>query len=145
MEGVTWCTHKYLMHGWLWNLHEDHHDLTVEHVFEKNDLFFLVFAIPSSILYITGINVPGLFYLLFIGIGISIYGAAYVLVHDLVIHRRFGTKLYFDNFYFKALVKAHKIHHKNMYQHESQCFGMLYVPMKYFKEAYTYARLRDTK
>ncbi|HCY45426.1 MAG TPA: carotene hydroxylase, partial [Flavobacteriales bacterium] len=25
MEGITWCTHKFVMHGFLWYLHEDHH------------------------------------------------------------------------------------------------------------------------
>jgi hypothetical protein len=46
MEGVTWLTHKYVMHGFLWYLHEDHHQPT-GHIFEKNDAFFLIFAIPS--------------------------------------------------------------------------------------------------
>ena len=27
MEGVTWFVHKYVMHGFLWVLHEDHHQL----------------------------------------------------------------------------------------------------------------------
>ncbi len=46
MEGITWLTHKYVMHGFLWVLHEDHHQPT-GHVLEKNDAFFLIFAIPS--------------------------------------------------------------------------------------------------
>ena len=25
MEFVAWATHKYVMHGFLWYLHEDHH------------------------------------------------------------------------------------------------------------------------
>ena len=25
MEGVAWFAHRYIMHGFLWNLHEDHH------------------------------------------------------------------------------------------------------------------------
>jgi beta-carotene 3-hydroxylase len=25
MEGITWLTHKYVMHGFLWSLHRDHH------------------------------------------------------------------------------------------------------------------------
>jgi len=25
MEWVAWAAHKYIMHGFLWNLHEDHH------------------------------------------------------------------------------------------------------------------------
>ncbi|ULT23398.1 hypothetical protein KUH03_30015 [Sphingobacterium sp. E70] len=26
MEGATWLIHKYIMHGFLWILHRDHHD-----------------------------------------------------------------------------------------------------------------------
>ncbi|MES2862928.1 MAG: beta-carotene hydroxylase, partial [Bacteroidota bacterium] len=25
MEFMAWFTHKYVMHGFLWNLHADHH------------------------------------------------------------------------------------------------------------------------
>ena len=48
MEGITWCTHKYIMHGFLWYLHEDHHQPKYKNLFEKNDLFFVIFALPSS-------------------------------------------------------------------------------------------------
>ena len=40
MEIVTWCTHRYVMHGFLWYLHEDHHQPRYNGIFEKNDLFF---------------------------------------------------------------------------------------------------------
>lgn len=133
MEGITWCTHKYVMHGFGWFLHEDHHQPGYPHVFEKNDAFFVVFAIPSMLLFFFGIR-PELNVLFFIGLGILCYGLAYFLIHDVLIHRRFKWFDKTDNWYFKALRKAHKIHHKNMGKHESQCFGMLYVPMKYFKE-----------
>lgn len=60
MEGVTWLTHKYIMHGLGWYLHEDHHQPGYPHIFEKNDAFFVVFAIPSILLFwfgtIGGIN-----------------------------------------------------------------------------------------
>ncbi|MEO5646949.1 MAG: beta-carotene hydroxylase, partial [Chitinophagaceae bacterium] len=46
MEGITWLTHKYVMHGFLWYLHEDHHK-PGKGFFEKNDAFFLIFSIPS--------------------------------------------------------------------------------------------------
>ena len=49
MEAVTWCTHKYVMHGFLWYLHEDHHQPKYKGLFEKNDLFFIIFALPSSL------------------------------------------------------------------------------------------------
>ena len=49
MEGITWCTHKYVMHGFLWVLHRDHHQVEPG-FFEKNDAFFVIFAVPSMLL-----------------------------------------------------------------------------------------------
>ena len=48
MECVTWCTHKFVMHGFLWYLHEDHHQPKYKNLFEKNDLFFIIFAEERS-------------------------------------------------------------------------------------------------
>jgi beta-carotene 3-hydroxylase len=70
-----------------------------------------------------------------IGFGILLYGIAYFLVHDVLIHRRFKWFDNTDNWYFRALRKAHKVHHKNQGKEEGQCFGMLWVPLRYFKEA----------
>ncbi|MFH6603384.1 carotene hydroxylase [Maribacter algicola] len=133
MEVVTWLTHKFVMHGFLWVLHEDHHQPRYQGVFEKNDTFFVIGAIPSILLFYFG-TFPSLNYLFFIGLGIFLYGACYFLVHDVIIHRRFK---WFDNVknpYFKALRKAHKVHHKHLGKEDGECFGMLYVPMKYFKQ-----------
>ncbi len=133
MEGVTWFTHKYIMHGFGWYLHEDHHQPGYPHVFEKNDAFFVVFAIPSMLLFFYGIR-PELNFLFFIGLGILLYGLAYFLIHDVLIHRRFKWFDKTDNWYFKGLRKAHKIHHKHLGKQDGECFGMLYVPFKYFKQ-----------
>lgn len=135
MEGITWCTHKYVMHGFGWFLHEDHHEPGYPHVFEKNDAFFVVFALPSMALFFTGTYTSHT-YLFFIGLGILFYGIAYFLIHDVLIHQRFKWFKRTKSKYFKALRKAHKVHHKNMGKEDSQCFGMLYVPFKYFKEQY---------
>ncbi|MEM6726668.1 MAG: fatty acid hydroxylase, partial [Bacteroidota bacterium] len=83
MEFVAWAAHKYLMHGFLWVWHEDHHNPAHnEGFFEKNDLFFLVFAIPSACCYIFGsIYADSIFWLFFVGVGISIYGIIYFLIH----------------------------------------------------------------
>jgi len=51
MEGITWCTHKYVMHGFLWILHKDHHQVRPG-VFEKNDLFAFIFENYYLIFYI---------------------------------------------------------------------------------------------
>lgn len=135
MEGVTWFTHKYIMHGSMWYFHEDHHQPGYPHVFEKNDFFFFIFAIPSFLLFLFGAK-AGFNYLFFIGLGIMIYGILYFLVHDVLIHRRFK---WFDNVkspYFRALRKAHKVHHKHLGKEDGECFGMLYVPKKYFEESF---------
>ena len=133
MEGVTWLTHKYIMHGFGWFLHEDHHEPGYPHVFEKNDAFFIVFAIPSIALFYFGTYTEHT-YLFFIGLGILCYGIAYFMVHDGLIHQRFNWFKRTNNWYLKGLRKAHKIHHKNMGKEDSECFGMLFVPFKYFKE-----------
>lgn len=131
MEIITWCTHKYVMHGFLWYLHEDHHQPKYTNIFEKNDAFFLIFAIPSILLFYFG-AVPKLNYLFFIGLGILFYGMAYFLVHDVLIHQRFKWFRNTRFFYLKGLKRAHKVHHKHLGKEDGECFGMLWVPKKYF-------------
>ena len=53
MEGVAWTTHKYVMHGILWSWHRSHHKKH-DHALEKNDLFALVFSVPSIALIVSG-------------------------------------------------------------------------------------------
>jgi beta-carotene 3-hydroxylase len=130
MEGVSWFTHKYVMHGFGWYLHEDHHQPKYDG-FEKNDAFFVVFAVPSMALFYFGSYTEYAF-LLYIGLGIMCYGIAYFTIHDVLIHQRFKWFKNTNNRYLKGIRKAHKIHHKNMGKEESQCFGMLFVPFKYF-------------
>lgn len=135
MEAVAWLSHKYIMHGLLWNLHRDHHQRVPGQHLEKNDWFFIIFAIPGVALImiatITGLHSP----YLWLGIGISLYGLAYFLVHDVFIHQRFKLFRRSDNFYLQAIRKAHKMHHKHLDRFEGECFGMLWVPLKYFREA----------
>lgn len=135
MECVTWCTHKFVMHGFLWTLHDDHHNKNQENFFERNDSFFIIFAGIAMTFFAAGtFNEPWRF-LIYVGIGITLYGFAYFTVHDILIHHRFKLFSRTNNFYFRALRKAHKIHHKHLGKEEGECFGMLYVPMKYFREA----------
>jgi len=131
MEGVTWFTHKYIMHGFLWVLHKDHHIPSHQGVFEKNDSFFIIFATPSILLLYFGIR-PDLIVLFFIGLGIFFYGMAYFLVHDVFIHQRFKWLKNVKHPYFSWLRRAHKMHHVN--KTKGECFGMLLVPGKYRQE-----------
>ena len=50
MELVAWLTHRYIMHGLLWYFHRDHHARDNKGFFEKNDFFFLIFAVPGACL-----------------------------------------------------------------------------------------------
>ncbi|MEL4308178.1 beta-carotene hydroxylase [Joostella sp. CR20] len=132
MEAVTWLTHKYVMHGFMWYFHDDHHQPGYPHAFEKNDFFFVIFAIPSILLFYFGTR-NGINFLFFIGLGILFYGIAYFLVHDVLIHQRFKWFKRTNNKYLIGLRKAHKIHHKHLGKEDGECFGMLFVPKKYFK------------
>ncbi len=132
MEGVTWVIHKYVMHGFLWMLHRDHHDHSNEGPLERNDLFFVIFSLPAITLFYFGAlqNFSPLFY---IGLGITLYGAAYFLVHDIFIHQRAKVFSKTKNRYLLALRRAHKQHHKHLGKEDGECFGFLWVPLKYFK------------
>lgn len=131
MEMVTWLTHKFVMHGFLWYLHADHHQPKYKLLFERNDLFFVIFAVPSILLFYFGIN-PELNFNFFIGLGILFYGMAYFFVHDIIIHQRVKWFSRTNIGYFKGLRRAHKVHHKHLGKEHGECFGMLYVPKKYF-------------
>ncbi len=136
MEFVAWFAHKFIMHGFLWNWHEDHHKPhhEKEGFFEKNDLFFLVFAIPSALCYIIGLSYPKWFLLTFIGIGISIYGLIYFLIHDVYIHRRFKWFRQLDGNYSRGILRAHGSHHAKQTKEDCESFGLLIVNPKYFKK-----------
>ncbi|RAJ32995.1 sterol desaturase family protein [Pedobacter cryoconitis] len=133
MEGVAWFTHKYIMHGLFWNLHSDHHHKDHEGFLERNDFFFLIFAIPGIICLGLG-SFYGNTIALYIGIGITLYGAAYFFIHDIFIHQRFKIFRKSEHWYFKAIRRAHKMHHKHINKEHGECFGMLWVPFKYFFE-----------
>ncbi|HJR99659.1 MAG TPA: hypothetical protein VJ780_01885 [Flavobacterium sp.] len=132
MECVTWLTHKYIMHGLMWYFHADHHQPKYKHVFERNDIFFVIFAIPSIVLFYYGAE-AGFNYLFFIGLGITIYGFCYFMIHDVLIHQRFKWFKNTKNKYLIGLRKAHKVHHKHLGKEDGECFGMLFVPFKYYK------------
>lgn len=135
MEFMAWFTHKYLMHGPLWNWHEDHHKPKHEKhgFFEKNDRFFLVFALPSMLCYIIG-SVTVHFWVLFIGVGISLYGLTYFLIHDVYIHQRFKWFRQLDSAYSRGILRAHGAHHAKTTKEDGESFGLLIVSLKYFKK-----------
>lgn len=61
----------------------------------------------------------------------------------LFIHRRFSWFSRSDSPYLRALRKAHKVHHKRLGREDGECFGMLLVPFKYYREASRSAQRGD--
>jgi beta-carotene 3-hydroxylase len=136
MEGVTWFTHRFVMHGFLWYLHKDHHQKKPG-FFEKNDAFFLIFAIPSWLCIMFGLQ-KNVYWEAAIGFGIALYGLAYFIVHEVIIHQRFKWFTRTDNRYIRSIRLAHKMHHKHLSKYDGESFGMLMVAKKYrdkFKKA----------
>jgi beta-carotene 3-hydroxylase len=130
MELVANLSHRYLMHGNMWNFHEDHHQKDIG-FFEKNDIFFVIFAVPAMLLIMGGFFFANL-YAYALGLGITIYGICYFLVHDVYIHRRFKFLDKVSHPYLEALKRAHKDHHSHIHKEHGENFGMLWVPLKYY-------------
>ncbi|MFY8067555.1 MAG: sterol desaturase family protein, partial [Flavobacterium sp.] len=129
MEFMAWFTHKYVMHGFLWSLHADHHKKDHDSWFERNDAFFIFYAIVSITCFYTW-SIGSFESGISIGLGILAYGITYFLVHDIFIHQRFKIFRNADNKYARAVRRAHKMHHKHIGKEHGECFGMLIVPFK---------------
>jgi beta-carotene 3-hydroxylase len=123
MEPLTAATHRWVMHGIGEWFHRSHHRAVRTRGWERNDWFPVVFAsIVMSGLWL-GFNTE-LTALVPLGVGVTLYGIAYALVHDGYIHRRlgvFGTRRWPA---LDRLADAHRIHHL----YNAAPFGML-VPI----------------
>jgi beta-carotene 3-hydroxylase len=109
MEPVAYLTHRFVMHGRLGAWHRSHHQARTG-TLEQNDLYPVVGAGLSIVVIALGTGVGPLRSLAWIGAGITLYGAAYLFVHDLYIHRRIRS------FTWKCrplerVREAHRIHH----------------------------------
>lgn len=126
MEAVAWATHKYVMHGFLWCWHESHHRER-EGLFEKNDLFALVFAIPSIVLIYVGTlgTNYGRLEFFWAGLGVATYGLIYFLFHDVLVHRRINHRYVPRSRYLRRIVHAHRLHHVITTKEDGVSFGFL--------------------
>lgn len=133
MEFVAWWSHKNIMHGLLWRVHSDHHIKTNKQTLEMNDLFALIFAVPSMILLAVGFDKISSAAYFWVGLGILFYGIAYFFVHDIFIHQRIKMFKNISSPYLTAMRKAHKIHHKKLVKEDCEYFGFLWVPRKFYQ------------
>lgn len=123
MEFVAWGAHKYIMHGWGWAWHRSHHE-PHDDTLEKNDLYGLFGAALGVALFIIGSN--GYEALWWAGLGVTLYGVIYTLVHDGLVHQRF-FKFVPKRGYLKRLVQAHKLHHATIGKEGGVSFGFVFA------------------
>ena len=127
MEGVAYVAHRWVMHGPGWFLHESHHRPRTG-AFEWNDLYAVIFAVPSIALLYGGVQLgwwPGFTW---IGAGIAGYGAIYFGFHDVIVHRRLPHRYVARSRYMKRIVQAHRLHHAVEEKHGTVSFGFLWAP-----------------
>lgn len=127
MEWVAWASHKYIMHGWGWGWHRDHHERH-DKTFEKNDLYALVGAAMSISMFALGsplvLGEAAWAPATPIGIGILLYGIVYTLVHDGLVHQRYFRWVPRRG-YARRLVQAHKLHHAAIGRQGGVSFGFV--------------------
>ncbi len=132
MEWIAWAAHKYIMHGWGWGWHRDHHE-PHDNALEKNDLYGIVGAVMSISMFavgspmimgpiIKGVSAwePGTW----IGLGVLFYGIIYTAIHDGLVHQRY-FKYVPRSGYAKRLVQAHKLHHATIGKEGGVSFGFV--------------------
>jgi beta-carotene 3-hydroxylase len=129
MEVVAYLSHRFLMHGPLWFLHRSHH-VPHDGRFEWNDLFGLLFALPSIFCIYQG-AVEGRWMLLPVGLGMTAYGVIYFVFHDVLVHRRLRLRRLPSWSYLRRITKAHLVHHRTHGRDGAESFGFLYAPSKF--------------
>nr|ABS76147.1 beta-carotene hydroxylase [Elaeis oleifera] len=116
MEFWARWAHRALWHASLWHMHESHHRPR-DGPFELNDVFAIINAVPAiSLLSFGFFNrglVPGLCF--GAGLGITLFGMAYMFVHDGLVHRRFPVGPIANVPYFRRVAAAHQIHHMDKF------------------------------
>lgn len=127
MEGFAYVAHRWLMHGPGWFLHESHHRPRTG-LFELNDLYAAIFAVPSISLFWYGIGLGHGPLYAWIGGGIAAYGAIYFGFHDVIVHKRIGHRYVPKSSYMKRIMQAHRLHHVVETKDGTVSFGFLWAP-----------------
>ena len=149
MECIAWASHKYIMHGFGWAWHRDHHESrekkhdhhesrerkhdhheSHDKALEKNDLYGIFGAILSISMFAWGSPMimdaavwPSATW---IGLGVLIYGIIYTLIHDGLVHGRYFHYVP-KRGYLKRLVQAHKLHHATIGKEGGVSFSFIWA------------------
>ena len=132
MEIVSYLVHRFIFHGFLWEIHRSHHEPN-HGLFELNDLFSVFFAAFSVYLMYLGINAPLQSVSFGIGTGIAVYGMLYFVIHDLFAHKRF-MPFRSDSRVMRLIRYAHQRHHQSIDKDGQEPYGLFLFPYDKYKE-----------
>ncbi|MBO9670519.1 MAG: sterol desaturase family protein [Sphingobium sp.] len=127
MEGFAYVMHRWVMHGPGWILHASHHRARQGN-WELNDLYFAIFAAPSIVLLLGGVQLNWGNWATAVGAGIAAYGAIYLGFHDVIVHQRVRHRYVPRSAYMKRIVQAHRLHHAVETREGNVSFGFLIAP-----------------
>lgn len=127
MEGFAYVMHRWVMHGPGWFLHASHHRARTG-LWEANDLYFVIFAAPSILLLLGGVQWGWGGWATAVGAGIAAYGAIYLGFHDVIVHQRVRHRYVARSPYMKRIVQAHRLHHAVETKAGTVSFGFLIAP-----------------
>lgn len=108
MEGVSYVTHRWVMHGLGMVWHRSHHSPSTTRL-EANDLFPVVFSVIGFGMFLAA-SMLGSTPLFWAAGGVTAYGLAYSFVHEVFIHRRVNVNVR-DRRYLVWMRDSHQIHH----------------------------------
>ncbi|CAI0417135.1 unnamed protein product, partial [Linum tenue] len=96
---------------------QSHHRARREGAFEANDVFAITNAVPAIALLSYGFFNKGIFPGLCFGagLGITVFGMAYMFVHDGLVHRRFPVGPIANVHYLQTVAAAHQLHHADKF------------------------------
>jgi beta-carotene 3-hydroxylase len=143
MEGFAYVMHRWVMHGPGWVLHASHHRRRTGR-WEANDLYFVIFAAPSILLLLGGVQWGWGGWAVAAGAGIAAYGAIYLGFHDIIVHQRVAHRYVPRSAYMKRIVQAHRLHHVVETKAGNVSFGFLIAPAPEVLKA-RLARISDNR
>lgn len=113
MELWSRFLHGRVWHGVLFAVHRSHHEERHGH-FEANDVLSVTHAPVAAALVIVGCVMHGTTgaVLRGIGIGMTLFGVAYVIVHDGFVHGRLPVSWLARFRFFRRVRGAHRVHHR---------------------------------
>lgn len=120
MEPITALLHRCVFHGFGYSIHLSHHraarrgperESMDRDYLEWNDFYPLSSAAVTMAVIAAGVFLPRLEFLIPVGFGMTLYGAAYFFIHDIVVHSRFKF-LKIDRTRFRWHYEAHVLHHR---------------------------------